>query len=347
MKTRLTHDHWPTVTSWLRGARRGAPLLLALLCAVPNAAWADPSALAEAEARLANGDGAAALARALPLAEAGDGAAQELAGRILGQGLGVPRDLAAACSWHRAAAAQGRRLAMHNHATCLAGGVGTADGQPDPAAAARWYGKAAEAGLTRSLCAEGELRMAGGPGLAAEPARGRDLCLEAARAGVPSAQATVGELFLTGRADTPKDPAQAAQWLEKAARGGIVPAAYWLGRLYLVGNGVPVNRPRALGLFRAAAEAGLPEAQIAYGEMLYARALDPKAKALAAGPAAEALFWLSLGRRGLGPADAADHPSANADRLIAVLGKHLPAETRRAVAGQLERVGPGAPVPRP
>lgn len=57
------------------------------------------------------------------------------------------------------------------------------------------------------------------------------------------------------------DPKKLASWLEERVKNGDAASQYRLGVLYVQGQGVPQDYQRAGTLFRAAAEAGVPEAE--------------------------------------------------------------------------------------
>jgi TPR repeat protein len=81
------------------------------------------------------------------LADAGDARAQFMMGTIHEQGLGVPKDLAAAAVWYRRAADGGNASAQYNLGVFYQFGKGVAK---DPAEAARLLQMAAEQGHGRA-----------------------------------------------------------------------------------------------------------------------------------------------------------------------------------------------------
>lgn len=117
-----------------------APLLACLL------ALATPLAAADFEAGVAaaqRGDYEAALREWRPLAEAGRRDAQFNLGLAYENGLGVPKDAAAAAEWYRRAAEQDDREAQAYLAEMYANGLGI---PRDDAQALHWYRRAAELG---------------------------------------------------------------------------------------------------------------------------------------------------------------------------------------------------------
>lgn len=79
----------------------------------------------------------------LPLARAGNAAAQRNIGQLYRLGLGVPKDLKVAANWYRLAADQGLSRAQANLGVMYLRGEGV---ERDPVKAADWFGKAADQG---------------------------------------------------------------------------------------------------------------------------------------------------------------------------------------------------------
>jgi len=92
---------------------------------------------------LAKGDFAAARAVFGPLAKTDDGNAQFMLGVMSENGLGMAKDLAAAARWYLKAAAAGIASAQYNIAVFYQLGKGVA---PNPAEALRWHALAADQG---------------------------------------------------------------------------------------------------------------------------------------------------------------------------------------------------------
>ena len=83
-----------------------------------------------------------------------------------------------------------------------------------------------------------------------------------AESGQASAEAAVGQMYFEGKGVKP-DMKEAARWLEPAATKGIARAQFLLGKLYLTGEGVAAADPvKAAALTKAAADQGIPEAQV-------------------------------------------------------------------------------------
>lgn len=176
-------------------------------------------------------------------------------GEILGP-MGPPalRDHEAACGWFSKAAAS-RVDALHNQAVCAEKGVG---GPPDPARAALLYGEAGERGSAKSMCALGNLYIAG-RGVPKDPREGATLCRKGAAAGEPDAQTDLGNLYLQG-IGVPRDMVEARRWYELAAAQGQPNASFVLGQIYWNGDGVRRDQSRAAELWRAAYRGGRVDA---------------------------------------------------------------------------------------
>ena len=96
---------------------------------------------------LAKGDFAAARAVFGPLAKTDDGNAQFMLGVMSENGLGMAKDLTAAARWYLKAAAAGIASARYNIAVFYQLGKGVA---PNPAEALRWHALAADQGHRRA-----------------------------------------------------------------------------------------------------------------------------------------------------------------------------------------------------
>ncbi len=116
--------------------------LIAALCAgftlgLTAPAWAGWD---EAEAAYQRGDYATAIRELRPLAEQGDGDAQNNLGIMYDYGQGVPQDDAKAVKWYRKAAEQGNAGAQYNLGVMYGKGQGVPQ---DYAQAHMWYNLAA------------------------------------------------------------------------------------------------------------------------------------------------------------------------------------------------------------
>ena len=247
---------------------------MALAHALAGAAWATPGGgPAPGAARPSAGDpdavgedvltvgrrwlgGDAAARRSLEaMAKAGRADAAELLGEVLGPGgPAAVRDQVAACGWFARSAVQ-RRDGLHNQALCAELGIG---GPPDLARAAQLYGQAAARGYPKSMCALGNLYVAG-RGVPQDPARGAALCRQGAELGQADAQTDLGNLYLHGDG-VPHDMAQARHWYELAAAQGQANAQFVLGQIYWKGDGVAADPGKAIQLAKSAYADGRSDA---------------------------------------------------------------------------------------
>ncbi|MDK3074797.1 caspase family protein [Sedimentitalea sp. JM2-8] len=154
------------------------------------------------------------------------------------------------------------------------------------------------------------------------------------------------------------DPVQAVAFLEKASAAGSPEAQFELAKIYERGTGVPVDEPRALELYRAAADQDFADAINDLGFLYYQGGLglpsDPE-KALDLFERAadlrhpQALFnFAALIDDGLiaskGPADAADYlyaalrsGSRDVLDLLSARPKMFSPQTRRALQSTLKK----------
>ena len=214
-----------------------------------------------------------ALARAayLQAAEAGLAEAQHAGGQALAQGLGGPRDEAAAAAWWQRAAEQGFAPAQQALATCA--GRRPRDRARHPQAAQRWYDAAARQGLPAARVALQSLEPAR-KGRSRRPADdGADAAdaapwIRNADTGDADAQYHLALMYETGL-ELPVDLRQAETWYLAAARQGDVRAQRALARLY-----AERDPAAALHWTREAAAQGELEAQFALGRHYSGAAAD-------------------------------------------------------------------------
>ncbi|MFZ1963940.1 MAG: trypsin-like peptidase domain-containing protein [Roseiarcus sp.] len=211
----------------------------------------------DGEAAFDRGDYETALRDLRPLADQGDGIAQEVVGFIYASGHGVPKDDIEAVKWYRKAAEQGLTLAEVKLGMMYLGGTGTPQ---DDAEAARWLRKAADQGDADAQYFVGRLYRIGA-GVVQNYAEAFKWHRKAADQGVALAQVDLGMMYLSGTG-TPKDDAEAARWFRKAADQGDVSAQTNLGTMYYNGQGVHKDYTEAARWFRKAADQGDAAAQL-------------------------------------------------------------------------------------
>ncbi|MSO64268.1 MAG: hypothetical protein EXQ85_00430 [Alphaproteobacteria bacterium] len=127
-----------TLRQWLLSSAAVVAIGAGVTISVP--AYAD---FAQGAKAYEKGDYSAAYRAWLPLARAGDAAAQRNIGQLYRLGQGVPKDLAVAANWYRLAAEQGLARAQANLGVMYLRGEGVAQ---DHGPAANWFLKAAEQG---------------------------------------------------------------------------------------------------------------------------------------------------------------------------------------------------------
>lgn len=169
----------------------------------------------------------------------------------LGTQLDNGRNDVESAMWFLRAAEQGHREAQFNFACMLAGGQGVA---VNPAEAAKWFRKAADQGLAKAQFNLGVLfdEGRGVEKFDLEAARFYQL---AAEQGYAPAQFKLGNLLLRGTGVV-KDEREAVRFLVPSARQGFLEAQYFLGVLMSSGRGVEKDPVNALVWFNLAAAKG-------------------------------------------------------------------------------------------
>lgn len=220
--------------------------------------------------------------------------AQYRFGRVLAEGRGGPRDLAAAARWLEQAAGARLPEAATLLARLLLSGAPGGPERDAPRAAAL-LSEAATMGHAEAQYLLGLLLRAG-DGIAADPAQSLNWIRAAAEQGHLQAQYAAAQAYAaastapegaegTARAQAAENAAEGLRWLRAAAAGGHVQAQVFLGHALDSGRGAPQDRSAALDWYRRAAEAGHPLAQRLLGTR-YLRGDGVDANA------AEALRWL-------------------------------------------------------
>ncbi|WEX88217.1 peptidoglycan-binding protein [Sinorhizobium garamanticum] len=188
-----------------------------------------------------------------PAAKAGD--------IVLPEGFGPPALVTAAKG--------GDPLAFYEIGTRFTEGRGVKE---DPAEAAKWYQRAADAGVIPA-----EYRLANlyekGSGVARDPAKAKTLYLKAAAAGNASAIHNLAVMLASGRNGAP-DFVEAAKWFEKAANLGVRDSQFNLAVLYARGNGVKQDLEESYKWFSIAARDGDKDAGEKRDEI--AKAMKPE-----------------------------------------------------------------------
>lgn len=136
----------------------------------------------------------------------------------------------------------------------------TAEGS---AAAAVWFGKAAEQGHSGAQISLAWMYI-NGDGVPKNDGEGFRLLRKAAEQGDPTAFVGLGMCYKDGYGVT-KDDAEAFRWFLKAAEKNLVGAQYRLALCYQAGRGVEKDDAKAVEYWRKAAEQNLPVAQVVLG----------------------------------------------------------------------------------
>ncbi|MFT3808950.1 MAG: tetratricopeptide repeat protein [Micropepsaceae bacterium] len=210
-----------------------------------------------------NGRYEEAIAIWLPLANAGDAAAQFNMGVMYANGLGVDRDMGVAMDWWEAAARQLHVRAAHNLALAMLAGEphdGDRDGEPpDTTAILRYLKIGADAGYPNSEYTLGKL-YAEGVGVEKDPRRAAELFLSASIKGFAKAQYNLGKIYRDGtgmKADT----GLSLFWFAEAAERGHPRAQDRMAHRRLSGEGVPQDDVEALKWAILAAAQGVESSQ--------------------------------------------------------------------------------------
>ncbi|KAB8124153.1 sel1 repeat family protein [Komagataeibacter medellinensis] len=175
----------------------------------------------------------------------------------------TPAQAAAPLPDFRAMAQAGDPVAAFNLAVSLHRGVGCA---ADPAQAAMWMERAAEAGVVNAQYWYGRMLLAG-EGISASPSQARHWLERAASHGLPEACIAAAQARLEGYGG-PRDHAGALAFYHRAAEAGRGEAMFSLGAMYGGGHDVPPDRTQALHWFTRGAQAGNALAQFMLGRYL-------------------------------------------------------------------------------
>jgi TPR repeat protein len=200
---------------------------------------------------------------AVPLAEAGNVAAQTLLGLIYEGGYGVPQDHTEAAAWYKISAAGGDREAQFALGMMYQEGRGV---ELDLAQAADYLESAANGGKTAAKYNVGLIYL---KGLArpVDAVKAAALLDQAATAGSMDAQYVLAQLRAEGRA-IPLDDVAATRLFGEAARLGHLPAQVEYAIRLFNGKGIQKNEVAAASWFRRAADLGDPVAQNRYARLL-------------------------------------------------------------------------------
>lgn len=197
------------------------------------------------------GEGAADLKQLLvDRAEAGNVGAAASLGRLLSLGLVLgPRNPAEAAPYYLKAAEAGHLASMTRYALFAKDGVGIAK---DEAVAARWFRKAADGGQEAAMTNLGGLYEAG-LGVKQDYSEAALWYRRAVEKGHVFANYRLGLMYEAGRG-VGKDHQEAARLLRAASDGGLSEATSWLADKYAQGRGLPKDEAEAAKLNAVAAD---------------------------------------------------------------------------------------------
>ncbi len=218
------------------------------------------------------------------------------------EGWGRPADPAAACRWFDKAAHANVPAAQQFLGDCLAQGVGR---PVDGAAAVKWYLSAADKGVAIALCNAGELYISGKI-VGRDVPKGLTLCARAAQADSSPAMVLLANYYREGT-QVPQNLALARYWYDQAAQRHDREAQFRLGLMLSEGEGGPADIAQALFWLEHAAAEGYAPAYLPTA-ILYANApVDAQTGALAAQDLAKIYMWNSAARaRTTNPAQLAE-----------------------------------------
>jgi TPR repeat protein len=207
-------------------------------------------------------DWATAARELKPLSDQGDPRAQGRYGRLLLDGLGVPKDEGEAIRLLQAAA-------EHNDAEgevwlALAYQNGRGGLPRDPVRGFTLMKLAADQDDPQAANNVGVFYLAG-IGVPQDRQRGMDYIRRAAEHGFPLSADQLGRAYWDGFV-VPRDHAQAVFWLRKGAEGGVPSSQNVLGVALWNGDNVAKDPAEAAAWFRRAADKGFAAAQFNLGE---------------------------------------------------------------------------------
>ncbi|WP_296268082.1 tetratricopeptide repeat protein [Pseudomonas sp. UBA6562] len=222
---------------------------------------------------------------------ASNGLAQFSLGLMERGGWGRLPDPAAACRWFGRAAHASIPAAQQFYGDCNAQGIGMpVDGQ----AAVKWYQAAVDGGLVAAACAAGELYIAG-RSVAKDVPRGLALCTLTAQAQSTPAMMALANYYREGSA-VPQNLGLARFWYEQAAERHVLEAQFQLGVMQSEGVGGDADPQKARFWLEHAAGEGYAPAYLATA-IVYANApLDPQTGALTPQDLAKVYMWNSAAK---------------------------------------------------
>lgn len=268
-----------------------------------------------AYAEYQKGNYLSAFAVALPLAEAGDAAAQTLIAELYEKGLGIARDREQSAVWYGIAAEAGNREAQFAYALKLMKGDHV---EQDYDRGIAMMQKAADAGHPVAMYNYASHLIDRRP-TSAGYRKALPYFEKAAEHRLADAFYSLSQIYMAGLADGIQRPEKGQEWLERAARSGVDTAQIELALDLLQGTNGKKDEKAAFKWFRAAAMQGnvIARNRLAY---MYWKGLGTEQSSV------QAAMWHILARRG-GRLD------PELDRFMELLDK----DTRRQAIALAER----------
>jgi TPR repeat protein len=158
-------------------------------------------------ALLKDGKDVEAIAAVEERVKAGDPEALDFLGWFYDTGRGLPHDPAKAAQFYRRAAEAGQKHAQWRYGVMLDKGEGVA---PDPVAAMAWFDKSAAQGFRNAMVSIGVMYSTG-HGVPQDHAKALEAYKRAVRARAVAAFNHIGVIYLKGEGVAP-DPVEAAAW---------------------------------------------------------------------------------------------------------------------------------------
>lgn len=189
---------------------------------------------------------------ALPRAKEGDPAAQTLVAEILSRGLGVARDAAAAAEWYGKAAEAGIPEAQLQYALVLIDGRYAG---PDRERAFELMQDAAAAGDRLAMFNLAQMLTNREPGPSGM-AKAIPFYEKSARLGLPDAQYAMAQVLAHGAGDRARDEEEARRYLARAAQQNYDTAQLDLATWLVEGRGGKRDYEAGFGWMKRAAQSG-------------------------------------------------------------------------------------------
>lgn len=178
-------------------------------------------------------------------------------------GRGVAKDPARAAYWYRKAADAGIPAAQNQLGYLYLTGIGV---ESNEAEASKWFARAIAGGSQQGKLNLALIYLEGSPKMR-HPSLGRDLLLQLAEKGNAHAEELLGVLYLNGEG-VPKDTSVAENWFRRSAKQGNAGAQYVLGQLKSVDPDHKQDLPGAVKLLRKSAHSGYVPAIYLLGTLL-------------------------------------------------------------------------------